>query len=113
MDSSWCVISTNTSLALALLLNLTLLVVFSLHIENIFDRIGATHEIGMVSIDVCVLNLYHVANHLLCRVQLLRQEPVHDFNDFTAQVLEARQLVHLNLLHNSSQLLVDEIHTLD
>ena len=102
----------NSLLTFALLLDLALLKVFSLHVEHILNRVGAAHEIRMVGIDIGVLNLNHIAHHFPRWLKFLRQERVHDFDNLATEVLETRKLVHLDLRDHAAQLLVDEVHTL-
>lgn len=66
----------------------------------------------MVGVDVSVLNLDQIADHRVCRGQLLVQQAKHNVDYFFAKILESVQFLHLDLVHDSSQLFVDKLHAL-
>ena len=87
--------------------------IVAIHVKDIDDGVGSTHEVRMVRVDVGVLDLDQVAHLRLCGTQLLRKQLVHAVDNLLAQVLEALQFMHLNLNDDTAELFVDELHTLE
>ena len=82
------------------------------HVENVHDAVGATHEIRVVRVDIGILDLDEVFDHSICWLQLLVEECIHDFNDLFPKILEALKLRHFDLCHHSAELFVDKLDAL-
>lgn len=82
------------------------------HVEDVHDAVGATHKIRVVRVDIGILDLDEVFDHRICRLQLLVEECVHDFNDLFAKILEALKFRHFNLCHHSAELFIDKLDAL-
>ena len=66
----------------------------------------------MISIDIGFLNYGQVFDHLVGRVERFGQEGVHNLNYFSSEVLESSKLWHFYFGYYSSQLLINQLHTL-
>ena len=93
-------------------LNLHLVLAIVVYVEYIDDRIGTTHEVRMVRVDVSILDFYEILNHCISRLKLLVQQVIHHLDNLFAQILEPLQFWHLYFCHDSSQFLKYELHAL-
>lgn len=89
------------------LVKLHLVLAVVVHVEDVDDAVGTSHEIRVVCVDIGILDLYEVFDHRICRLQLLVEQRIHDFNDLFAKILEALKFRHFDLCHHSAELFVD------
>lgn len=85
---------------------LVILVDFLLTLEQIEESIRAPNEVRMVSVDMCVLNLDQVHDHLCGGSEALVEDALHDIADLVLQLLIPVQLRQVNLVNDVSQFLI-------
>lgn len=81
-------------------------------IKHVEDRIGTSHEIGVVRVDVGILDDHEILNHGVSGLETVGQECKHHFVDLLAEVLEPVELWHFYLNYNLSELLKDKLDAL-
>jgi hypothetical protein len=89
-----------------LLEGLVVLVNFLLALEQIEESVCASNEVGMVGVDVSVLDLDQVHDHLSGGSEALVEDALHDIADLVLQLLIPVQLRQVYLVHDVSQLLI-------
>ena len=96
-----------------LLERLVILVDFLLALEQIEESVRASNKVRMVSVDMCILNLDQVHDHLCGRSEALVKDALHDIADLVLQLLIPVQLRQVNFVHDVSQFLVHFMGTVE
>ena len=65
----------------------------SLALEHIQKCVGTAHEVRVICVDVRILDLYQLDNHVGCGVKALVQDLLHHITDLILEPLEAVDVV--------------------
>ena len=84
-----------------------------LFLEKIEETVGAANEVRVVGVDICVLNLKEVHDHVSCWRETLVEHVLHHVTDPRFQLVVARQARKFDSNDNSSQLFVHLISAVE
>jgi hypothetical protein len=84
----------------------------SLALEHIQKCVGTAHEVRVICVDVRVLDLDQLDDHVGCGVEALVQDLLHHITDLILEPLEAVDVVEVNSPDDISELLVNFVGAL-